>query len=243
METHIQFPAHDGKTIYGVVNTKGKKPKTVLLVIHGRPGAAHESPGLNAARFFPSKGIAVCRISLYGSKPNARRFMECTTKQHGKDIDATVRFLRTQYDHVFVAGHSWGGPSIWFSDTSKMDGIVLWDPSCDLRKCNKGYSFVSSLKAYMIQWNWPDLISKKLYDECEKYPLDKLIPFVKKITVPTKFILAEKGMWIPDGKKLYNILSGPKSLKILKGAGHLFSEEKAESELFRETLSWIRKCS
>lgn len=242
MEKHITIPTPDGKVIYGILNER-KKSKTVLLIVHGRTGTALDPPGLMAARFFPRKNISTFRVSLYFWKKGSRSLMKSTTHQHGKDIDTVVKYLRKKYARVFVAGHSWGGPSIWFSDMNSMDGVVLWDPSSDMRKANEGFHYDPRVKAYLVEHGWMEYIPKKMYDESQKYSTDKLARLLRSVKVPTKFIMAGKGMWVNDGKTIYDSLSSPKSFVVIPNAGHHFAEESSESRLFNETLSWIRKFS
>lgn len=242
MEKYITIPTPDNKFIYGVLNEK-KKSKTVLLIVHGRPGAPHEAPGLNAARFFPPKGIATFRVALYSHNPNARQFMQSTTHQHGKDIDVVVSFLRKKFDRVFVAGHSWGGPSILFSNTEKVEGIILWDPSINMKAIDSSFKYVPALRAYMTEGTWVDLIPKKMAEESMKYPLEKMIPLFQRIRVPLKFIMAGDGFLKTDAKKVYAALTGEKSYVLIPGARHHFAEEGKENALFRETLSWVKRHS
>lgn len=242
METHVQIPLSKRKVVYGILNEK-RKSDTVLLIVHGRPGTALDAPGLTASRFFPSKGISTFRVSLYFWKKGARKLMDSTTSQHGKDIDVVVGFLRKKYKKVFVAGHSWGGPSIWFSDMTQMDGIILWDPSSDMKKTNAYFSYYKPMNAYKSKSGWVDFIPKKMYDEAGKYSAVAMGEKLSSVQTPMKFIMAGKGVWVKDGKIVYDSLSAPKSFTVIAGAGHHFAEEESEAKLFKETLSWIRKNS
>lgn len=64
-----------------------------------------------------------------------------------------------------------------------------------------------------------------------------------KIQKPIKFILAGEGILKQGGKRFFKNAHQPKSMVVIKGAGHLFDEEGAEKKLFDETLKWFRKFS
>ncbi len=52
-----------------------------------------------------------------------------TITTHGKDLDTIVSHFRKKYKKIIVIGHSLGSPTILKSDFSKVDNIILWDPS------------------------------------------------------------------------------------------------------------------
>ncbi len=248
MEQAIKIKTVDHKLIYGTLNYHPPKPSALIIFIHGLTGNQNEHLFFNAAKFFPAKGIATFRFNLYDWRKTQRKFRDCTIATHGKDVTSVVRYFRKKFkkkfEKIFLVGHSLGGLSILLSDTSLVDGIVLWDPAHPQRLRKRDplvYRYEKKLDAYIIHWNVDTIMGTKMYREWQHFPDGgKLISKVKK---PIKIIVAGKGILVKTGKEYFKHANQPKAFSSIAKATHCFDEEGTEEELFKETLKWVKKFS
>ncbi|QQR92620.1 MAG: hypothetical protein IPJ89_00030 [Candidatus Iainarchaeum archaeon] len=251
MEREIRIPLPEGKILYSVLNQKSDS-KNLIILVHGLPGSDLDHPIFAASRYFPKRGFATLRINLYHWKPHARKLLECTTKTHGEDVTRAIDYSRKKlkFKKIFLAGHSWGGPSILFSDANQSDGISLWDPSSDLARCFpvksrkpgiEAYAYNKPLNAYVADYGSITAISPAMLREARKHSTFKLKSLVRKIHRPIQFVIAQKGIWKKAAKKLFGAANESKSFTVIPGAFHSFQEEGKEIELFKATLDWFRK--
>ena len=149
MEKDVKIRTSDGKYIYGTFNVKGKREDSLVIFVHGLICDQNDHLYLNGSRFLNKQGFATFRFNLYGHQKNTRKLQQCTVEQHGKDVTTVINYFRKRFHKVFLIGHSMGGPSILFSDASKVAGLIFWDPSIDLQKINKTvYKYNQKLDSY-----------------------------------------------------------------------------------------------
>jgi hypothetical protein len=239
MEKQVKIKTKDGFTIYGILNSAKKSDKLIIFV-HGLGGNIMEHQFFNAVPFFTKRGFDALRISLYEYENDARRLRNTTLSIHGEDVKIVAKKFRNKYKRLYAVGHSFGGPSILLSDPNVFDAIVLWDPT--YRPSFKSHSskrlrFVKALNAYVLDWGIELLIGKGMIEHANTLKADQLLG---RVTTPIKIILAAKG----NGKyrKEYERdVPHPGRVVFMKKADHNFTDLASEEDLFKETLSWIKK--
>jgi len=242
MEKEIKIKTKDKHIIYGVLNTTKKKSKSLIVFVHGLTGHKNEHHFYNSAKFFPKNGFDTFRFDLYSGEKGGRSLMKSAISTHTKDVETVVNHFNKKYKHIFLVGHSLGGPSIMLSKVrNDISGIILWDSSARTKVEWDDFKYNKTLKTYMVSWGTEYLISKKMVDEWKTLPLPKNL--ISDIKTPIKIICAGKGALIKSGKEYYKYAKGPKSFSVIKGAGHVFDEYGKEDELFKETLNFIKKLS
>lgn len=243
MEKKIKIKTSDNHVIYGVLNTKEKKSDTLAIFVHGLTGHPNEHTFYNAAQSFPKRGVDVFRFALYTGEKGGRKLSECTISTHASDLDKVVSYFRKKYKSIAVIGHSLGSPTILKSATSKVDVIVLWDPSylkhgsSDAPKKVK----VNGKELCLEEWGTEYLLNLAMYKEWNEFNGTKELPLVSKLGKPLKIIAAGKGILVEGSKKYIEVAKKPKDLTIIKNASHTFDEEGVEEKLLKETLDWVKK--
>lgn len=243
MEKTLNFKTKDGHTIYGTLNTPTKETGSVIVFVHGLTGHQNEHYYFNAARFFPKKGFATYRFDLYSGEKGGRALSDCTVQIHASDLSLVLNKLKSKYPNIHVVGHSLGGPTIVLADISAVASVVLWDPSDMLGLADITEGQERMLKQnkisglYIVDWGTEYILGK---DMAQEFKTLRPATLAGTINGPLKIIAAEKGN--PRGSKEYfRHANEPKELVIIKKAGHTFNEGDAEEQLFKETLSWVKK--
>lgn len=245
MEKTFKLKTSDGHTIYGVINTTDKKSNLLAVFVHGLTGHPNEHFFYNAAQQFPKKGVDVVRFSLYADGKDSRKLSECDVTTHSKDLDTVVRHFRNKYKNIAVIGHSLGSPTILKSDISKVDVIVLWDPSCLWGKKAEGLKQVSinNQATYVTDWGTETILNKNIVKEWEWFDAENELSLIAGLGKPLKVIAAGKGILVNGSKKYIKVAQKPKELTIIAGATHCFDEEGKEKILLDETILWIKRHS
>lgn len=244
MEKQIKLKTKDGHTIYGTLNTSSKKSNALAVFVHGLTGHPNEHHFHGAAQQFPKKGVDVFRFALYTGEKGGRKLSECTITTHTDDLNKVLTHFRSKYKTVAVIGHSLGSPTILKSDTSKVDSIVLWDPSYLAKgsedRPNKKVK-VNGKEKYVEEWGTEYLMNPAMVKEWEWFNGENELDVVANLNKPLKIIAAGKGILIKGSKEYLKVAQDPKDLTIVKGATHCFDEEGKEDILLLETLNWVKK--
>lgn len=237
MEKEIKIKTSDNHIIYGVLNTPNKKTEKLIIFVHGITGHKNEHIFYNAKNFFTKYGYATFRFDLYSEEKKGRSLTGVGISTHAKDINTVMDFFSKKYKKIYGVGHSLGAPSILFSETDNLEGVVFWDAADCSTKLDKLGKFNKKLGMYILDWGNVYLLSKKMVDEWNNFSPKREI---KSLRRPFKIITAECGAH-KAGKLYYTHANKPKSISTIKKAGHNFDEEGTEKKLFEETLSWFKK--
>ncbi len=213
--------------------------------MHGLPGDTYDSFCVAATNWFSQKGYATFRFDLYGWRKDARQLIDCTLAVHAADIDAVVRHFRKKgVKKIYIAGHSFGGPSILLSKDQDFDAVALWDPSYDLSftKTKYGYpggKFIKALNGYFMRWGANVIIGKAMAEEADTLHWEKL---TSGFGAPLKIIAAGKGVLVKGAKKYFANANEPKAFEIIKGATHYFDDtDDMQERVFESSKTWLEK--
>jgi len=243
MEKNLKIRVDKGSSVYGRLNGTLNRP--LVVIVHGLPCSIYEGLYEDAARWFASHGYAVYRFNLYGWQKDARQLIDCTLKTHAADLDAVVRHFRRRGVHkLYVAGHSFGAPVILSSQEQLFDTAALWDGSYDVSFAKEKYGypggkFIKQLNGYFMRWGPNVIIGKAMADEVDGMLWDEL---AKNFRKPLNIIAAGKGVLVKGARQYFAAASGPKSIKIIKGATHNFDDTPStRTKLFSATKDWFDK--
>jgi dienelactone hydrolase len=239
MEKEIRIKTKDGKYTYGKLRGSLKKP--LVVFVHGLTGHMDEHIFFNGARFFEKKGFSTFRFNLYDDLDNTRKLHDCDLKVHSSDLNRVAAYLKGKgAKKIFAVGHSYGAPTIMFSQTGNYQAIVLWDPNMDPGKIYRKTEYNKELGMYIKEWSFKFALGKNMIAELKN--ISSYEDVAKKNKTPVKIILAEFGN-AQDKKRdeFFKVLNQPKKRIIFKKTGHTFDEDGAEEKLFAETLKWLKK--
>jgi esterase/lipase len=241
MEREIKIKTPDKKLIVGTLGISSKKSNKLVVFVHGFTGHSNEHQFFNGSKFLTSKGLDTFRFNLYaGEGKKVRHFKDTSISLHGEDIDTVVKFFRKKYKKIFVVGHSYGGTSLLFTNSSLIEGYVFWDASYVTPKdATEDVKLNKHINRYIIDWGIEILAGEKFIEELKNFPdCGKLI---KNINKPVLFITAGRLGNSKAGIKYFRFANNPKKLINIKTADHNFNNWKDEEELLKSTYSWLRQ--
>lgn len=243
MEKELKIPLGKGKALYGRFN--GSLRQSLFITVHGLPGDVYEGLHERACYWFSKQGYASFRFNLYGWQKDARQLIDSTLKTHAADLDAVVRYFKKRgVKRIYVAGHSYGGPTILLSKEQKFDAAVLWDPSFDISFTREKYGFpggtyIKALNGYFMKWGANVIIGKAMAKEADTL---RWADLPKKFHVPVKMFAAAKGVLVEGCKTYFENANEPKDMEVIKGATHYFDDqEKMQERVFELSKKWFQK--
>lgn len=243
-EKEIKIKTPDKFTIYGTLVGGAKKSEKLVIFVHGFTGHRNEHIFFNGAKFFAEKGIDSFRFDLYTGEKKARHFRKTKISLHGEDITTVVGHFKKQYKKIYVVGHSFGGTSLLFTDSTLVNGLIFWDASwIDQDKEKRLWPYNKSLDAHILDWGIEYVVGKGFQAELKNFP--DCGELIRKIHKPTIFITAgsdrAKGANAKAGKRYFAKANKPKSLVNIPTADHNFNTFADEGRLLEETYKFIKK--
>ena len=242
MEKNLKIKLSKKFSLYGKLSGSFNQP--LFIIVHGLLGNMDEEFYHSTVHWFGKHGFSTFRFNFYGHQKDARQLMDCTLKIHGADLDAVVRYFKKKgVKKVFVAGHSFGGLTIFFSRDQDFNGALLWDPSYKISFTKKTDDFpcgkyIKEINGYLMKWGINVIIGKAMAEEVDLLSWNSI---AKNFRVPFKIILAGKGA-LKNAKKYLNGAKAEKELMIIKRATHYFNDQKGMREkIFKASEEWFRK--
>lgn len=241
MPKAIKIKTKDSHYIHGVLD--GALTKPLFIFVHGLPGNIEDGINIAAGTWFSKHGFATFRFNLYDWRKGARQLIDCTLETHAHDLDMVVRHFKKQgVKKIFVAGHSFGGPTILLSKDQRFDAAALWDPSFESSFTKERYGlpggrYLKEVAGYMMSWGANIIIGKDMARHTDDLDWQNL---PKKFHKPLKIIVAQKGVLLKGSKVYLKNAHEPKQLHIIKEATHYFNDGQGmQEELFKETKKWF----
>lgn len=223
---------------------RGSLRQPLVIFVHGLTGNMDEHIFYNGARYLARHGIASYRFNLYDWPDGTRKLHACTLHTHASDLDRVVAYFRNRgVRRIIVVGHSYGGPTILLSRAMDFDGVVLWDPSYNLRRSWSSARYIRPIQRYMMRWAYEVLVGKAMVKQARALRSTELYAAIRLLNAPVKIIAAGEGILVRGCRRYFASAHAPKSFVNIPGAGHNFDEPGVEERLLAETLQWVRRCA
>jgi len=235
-----------------VLIEKSNENKGLAFVMHGFGYNKEEPCVATTAESFKQKGYTVIRFdttNTFGESDG--NFENANITNYYEDLEDVINWAKTcdWYQEPFVmAGHSVGGLCILlFAEKSSekvkaiapistiISGKLALEvyPSEIIEQCKKdgAYELKTPEKTIKIKWVFIEDMLK--YDSLKN---------IEKIKMPVLMISGENDpeSTVKHQKILYDKIPGKKELKIIKGAGHRFTENNHLEEIKKIFDKWIK---
>lgn len=243
-EWTLQTP--DNKVIHGetdYANAEGNSDKALVLV-HGLTGHKGEYHIKGAADYFSQHGYDVVRFNLYGDDEGARWLRDCTLQTHAQDLNQVLQDQVQGYDKIFIAGHSYGGPTIMIAQPEMATALCLWDPTFDIPKRIENGDFKVSRNQDDYLWHKAIevVIGAGMIEERKtRYKSHECLELSKQIAhVPIQVIAAED----ENASDLISWHSAGNPMNerhVILGADHCFWRGDTFKQLITLTHQWFEK--
>lgn len=237
MRKDLSIITKDDHLIPGTLDSVGSD-KLVILV-HGLTGNQHEHQYFNAVPFFNDNGFDVFRFDFYTKMTGVRKLVDSSIQTHISDLETVLEHFEGQYESMFLVGHSIGASIVALCDHSRMNKIVLWDPSTGFDSpASKGGKFIKELGVYLFDLQMQILLGKDFVNEWQKMTV---LQQIENIVRPKKVIFAGAYNKLDSWGPYMDRFSVDIEWVSVPGATHRFIEEGALDDLYEETLKWIEE--
>jgi len=250
MQKQISFKNSKGQRLAGVLHIpQGRGPFPAVIVQHGFIGSHNNFLIKSIASALGKSGFIALRFSLSGHKPSGGTYKEVVVGQHLKDIAKAIDFLRkipqVNKARIGIFGYSLGALLALFSAsayTKLVSSIVALSSPYNFKKVISSYSREKAIsergKDYWVIRGFKT--SKRFFGDswCKKKA-----ELIKEVHCPSLIIHGDKDTRVlfQDARLIFNLIDGPKELKIIKGAGHSFKNQNQAKQIVALTTSWFKK--
>lgn len=240
--------ADDIRIDYCLDMAAAERPAAKLaLLIHGLTGHPFEYVHMTTVPQLNALGYDVARISLYGDHPQNRSLIDSTVQTHADDSNALISHLKDKYgyQHLYAAGHSYGGLTLLLANPAGLNAAAFWDASFTPYKAfwkdNAHPCQFKERSCYTMRFDGVDQIfGEAMVQEAQK--LDEQAESIARVfTAPALVILAGDNAENPLRTHLYDALPPQHNKKLLDvaGANHCFYVNGTAQELAAATCDWF----
>lgn len=232
----------DGFKIYGVKSFRKPKATSAIFMVHGLTSTMHDYAFKRAADFFSTKHD-VYRFNLYDGEKGARMMRNCTLRTHADDLDTVLKKFGKKYKHIFLIGHSYGGPTIMLSKMKGVTAVSLWDPPFDLKTLRTKHAeiFETLGNYYVINWGTSCLMSIEMFNQDLRLDEKACIELSKKCPCPLQVINAADSFYVKQPLSWHSYCKHKHKREYIKGTAHCFHEGNTCDELLKKTDKWFRR--
>ena len=243
LEADFFLPLGDGKRLWclhNAANVRGKfLPKGDVIILHGLSSGPFEYLYHVQARLLAAAGYNVWRPALYWWEKDCRRLSECTMALHNADVSTLLSRKIPKKTPLYLVGHSYGAiQAMELAKTLKarVQGVLLLDPSFNCKDWTpwlKRFGPVTALDSGVEH-----VLGQAMVDEFQVYDAAKCLELAEALQAPTIIASAEKGILTQSNAKYFKVLSAPKKLLNVKGAGHCFWEGRSIETVSQATIKF-----
>ena len=245
-ETYLEIPSYDkGIRVHGML--RGELSDPIIVLAPGLGGWMHDLQMFNASRFMEKMGYATLRLSFYGHADNQRNISDYAVHECARDIDAVVEYLKNEnVNFIAVAGHSYSGLGVMYTEKQQFDTGILWDPTHtdgyedpdSQRNLERDFIFSKELKSYVSGQGPGYVLSKKVF--IDYGPGSALA--AQKFTKPLLVINAsDTDYQIKRGKDYITHCKTKTKHVIIPDSSHSFTENGSMEKLFEATVEWMNE--
>lgn len=237
----------DSHKIYGFTDFASENADKCLVLVHGLTGHMNEYLQKSAANHFSDNGYDVFRFNLYHWAESARKINECTLETHAEDLNTVLKDKTKGYSRVYLAGHSYGGPTIMVAQPENVSAISLWDPSFDLPNIiGKDIGDREIEGGYIMDSGVPWLCGEGMLSEMKtRYDTKECLSLSEALSnIPLQVVTAASPDHAVYHKETYswNDKGHPDNERIfIDDADHCFLRGNTMHDLFEHTHSWFQK--
>jgi pimeloyl-ACP methyl ester carboxylesterase len=233
-----------------------KPQRGLAFIMHGLGGFKGQPHLVAMAEAFRENGYTAVLFDTTNTFGESEgNYEDATTTNYYEDLEDVIGWAEGQSwysEPFFMAGHSLGGICITLFAEKYPEKIKALAPISTVVSGRLSLE-TSDHKDSWQQWkkvgyeerqsaSKPGVIKRLRWSHMEDRFKYDLLPEVNRLTMPVLLIVGENDSTTPleHQKILYNALSGPKELHIIKGARHTFREENHLKELKDIFVNWLK---
>lgn len=220
-------------TIAGLMtipNGPGRYPCVILS--HGLISSKESSKYVALSERFTGAGIATCRFDYHGCGASGGNIEDTTLSIRIENLNEVAEYVlkhgQVKPESIGIVGSSFGATTalIKAARDKRIQCVSLWATPYTLEK--QGDGSISEIA-----------FKENIYDDFAKYDI---LSEAKKVS-SALVVHGEVDEVVPcqEGKAIYRNIRKPKSIEIIKGADHIFSNPAHREKAITLTLNWFRR--
>ena len=223
MEESVRFGE---RGLAGVLHSPPRRPLACVITCHGLLSNKDSPKYVEMANRFCAEGFAVLRFDFRGCVESPGELDQTTLSGRIEDLGSALDFVvgGRKHEKVGLVGSSLGGcVSILKARDERVKALVTW-----ATPCIRG-SFGFEIGGF-----------QKLRRDLAGYDITKTL---REIDRPILIIHGGSDRVVPpsQARALYENANRPKSIVMIEGADHVFSDPVHRGKAIELTLDWFKK--
>jgi uncharacterized protein len=215
-----------------MVLPEGKGTFPCVVLSHGLISSKESSKYVAISESFAKAGIASCRFDYHGCGDSGGNIEETTLTIRFDNLNAIIDFVLHHRcinpDKIGIIGSSFGGTAALIKSArdARIKCVSLWaTPHLLLKEGNGSIDDIFFKDDIYTDFLTYDILSESGNVSCALVihgEMDETVPSI-------------------EGKKIYENLQQPKSLEIIEGGDHVFSDPSHRERVINLALDWFDK--
>ncbi|MAG38698.1 hypothetical protein CMO90_01290 [Candidatus Woesearchaeota archaeon] len=246
----ISFKNKEDEKLSGLLS-KNNDSDIVIVLSHGFLSDKFHSVVTVVSEELSSKGFNTFIFDFSGNGESEGLIGDSSYIKEQDDLVSAIDFLENNgFKKFCLIGHSMGGGVSII--TASIDKRVKWlvdlaSPGFPEKIKERRFNAEKILEAYKTGSTSYEFgnektlkFNKKFFEDLEKIDIFKSI---KKVKMPLLIVHGTKDLAVDleESEELFTIANNPKTIKIISGADHCFSDANSMSELLKSVNKWVLK--
>jgi len=224
-ERRVKFGRYE---LVGVLRLPTVETSVCAITCHGLISSKDSEKYATIAHVFGERGMAVFRFDFRGCGESKGMPKETTLTHRIEDLQAALDFVEGQgFKRVGVMGSSLGGcvAILTASEDERIKALATWATP----------AYLTGLFSEAIVQRFPRLLK-----DAKRYSITESL---RRVNRPILIIHGSLDEQVPPShaEAIYRAANEPKSLQIIEGADHAFTNPLHRGRAIGLTLEWFKK--
>ena len=249
MEEEVKFSNKHNEQLSGYVHRPKEQGEHGIVLAHCFTCSKHQRVLRKTCDKLAAEGFLVLRFDFSGNGESEGKFEESTYSKQIEDLECAMNFMAKQgVNCIGLLGLSMGATvSVLYSaQDERISSICVLSAPADTKTLKNLFSaedrktIETSGKKAVNLFGRSLLITKAFLADTEKHDVDQAVKSLKR---PICIVHGDNDtiVAVDNAKHLYELANDPKELHLIKGADHLFSDDKELQEVDDIVVNWFKK--
>ena len=249
MQKQIQFPNHFGEKLAGTFHAPPEDSRRGIILGHCFTCSRHTRILRDVSLALVAGGFKVLRFDFSGNGQSEGNFSESSYSKQIAEMKSAASFMSAEgVSWLGLAGHSMGAivALLAAAEMDKVRTVCTFAAKASALHTSRFFSesqlqeLQSTGRVHFASRGRNLELTEAFFADATKYELSNIMP---SLLQPWLIVHGDQDELIPmeDAHQLYQYRPVNTELAIIKGADHMFSQDKQRQEVTELVVDWFKK--